>query len=321
MTGSHFFQMFRRGFTYIALLFVLFFAGLFVFAQKGGDEQIVFVPPHSKEKVVSMLFVGDMMFDRQIRKRAEQMGQDYIFSCASSTLRRYDAVVGNLEGPVTHNKSASEGSVVGSPENFVFTFPLFVPKALFDHNIKIVNLGNNHILNFEVEGLHETRRLLDEAGVSYFGGVAGNTSVLRSEFNGREFSFISFNEFGGESASSTVELIQKEKTDGQTVIVYAHWGDEYVEAPLRVHEWTRQFIRAGADVVLGSHPHVVQSWGRVDGKPYYFSLGNFIFDQYWSEEVSQGLAVEAVFDGEQITTQEFNVQMHRDGRSCIEPML
>lgn len=318
MLSSHFFQALGKYFTYLALLCAMLFAGLLVFAQQGSDEQVPRIFPHTKEKAVSVLFVGDMMFDRQIRLRAEQFGQAHIFSCASSTLRQYDAVIGNLEGPVTHHESVSVGSTVGSPENFVFTFPLSVPKALFDHNIKIVNLGNNHILNFRADGLRETRQLLDGAGVSYFGGVAGNTSVLRSEFHGRRFSFVSFNEFGGENASSTIALIQKEKADGQTVIVYAHWGDEYMEAPPRVHEWTAQFVSAGADAVIGSHPHVVQSGGRLNGKPYYFSLGNFIFDQYFNAEVRNGLAVEVVFDGEDIKTREFAVTIHKDGRSCIE---
>lgn len=321
MTGSHFFRALGKWFTYTALLSTVLFAGLLVFAQQVRvhlDERAPIRVLPTKERAVSMLFVGDMMFDRQIRLRAKEFGPDHIFSCASSTLRNYDVVVGNLEGPITHKSSVSVGSVVGSPNNFVFTFPQSVPKALFDHNIKIVNLGNNHILNQGTEGLIETRIMLSEEGVSYFGGVVGNTSVLRSEFSGRQFSFVSFNEFGGDSASSTIALIQKEKMDGQTVIVYAHWGDEYTEAPMRVKEWTAQFIGAGADAVIGSHPHVVQSRGRINGKPYYYSLGNFIFDQYWNEEVSKGLAVEVVFDEGDIKTKEFGVTIHRDGRSCIE---
>lgn len=321
MIRPHFFQILGKWFTYTALLSATLFVGVLVFAEQTRvhlDEKVPTVPSRAEERPISMLFVGDMMFDRQIRLRAEQFGQEHIFSCASSTLKSYDVVIGNLEGPVTHKSSVSVGSVVGSPNNFVFTFPLSVPKALFDHNIKIVNLGNNHILNFKTEGLRETRILLDEAGVSYFGGVAGNTSVLRSEFNGRHFSFVSFNEFGGESASSTIGLIQKEKADGQTVIVYAHWGDEYVDVSKRVREWTKQFMLAGTDTVIGSHPHVVQGWGSVNGKPYYFSLGNFIFDQYFNADVSKGLAVEVVFDGGDIRTKEFAVTIHKDGRSCIE---
>ena len=300
----------------IILFFLILAAGLLSFEKFDGEEVPIFHHT-ARQPLVRLLFVGDMMFDRQARITAGSKGDDYVFSCADDTLRKYDAVVGNLEGPITHNDSLSQGSVVGSHNNYVFTFPLATPKLLLRHNIQIVNLGNNHILNFGTEGLKETREALDASGVGYFGGVRGSTSIYRKTFGGRPFSFVNFNEFGGDSATTTAAEIVKEKVAGNTVILYAHWGDEYMDVPDRVREWTNLFLGSGADAVIGSHPHVVQGWGTVNGKPYYYSLGNFIFDQYWSADVSNGLAVEMVFDGPKITTKEFNVHIGRDGRSCI----
>jgi poly-gamma-glutamate synthesis protein (capsule biosynthesis protein) len=264
-----------------------------------------------------LLFVGDMMFDRHIRQVTDAKGGDYLFLCADETLHAYDAVVGNLEGPITRSESKSLGSAVGSPENYVFTFPLDTAKLLLRHNISIVNLGNNHIYNFESEGLAETRRALKTVGVGYFGGVEGDSTVYRSVFNGKKFSFVNFNEFGGDDATTTTAQIVTEKAAGRAVIVYAHWGDEYVDVPVRVRNWTDLFLDSGADAIIGSHPHVVQGWGVRGGKPYYYSLGNFIFDQYFDADVTRGLAVELVFDGTEVTGREFDVRIHQDGRSCI----
>jgi hypothetical protein len=88
------------------------------------------------------------MFDRRIREITEKTGGDYIFSCIDDLLKSVDLVVGNLEGPITKNKSVSKGSVVGSSDNYRFTFPTTTAELLFRHNIRAVTLGNNHINNF-----------------------------------------------------------------------------------------------------------------------------------------------------------------------------
>jgi poly-gamma-glutamate capsule biosynthesis protein CapA/YwtB (metallophosphatase superfamily) len=304
----------------IALVPALFAAGLFAMAKVGSSKEVSALPAPQPpvEKPVRLLFVGDMMFDRSVRLAAEEHGIDYLFSCASTTLRSYDAVVGNLEGPITDHGSVSAGSAVGTPENFSFTFAPEVASALFSYNIRIVNLGNNHILNRGVSGLHKTREYLDRADVSYFGGIQNDSTVLRTAIKDRPFSFVSFNEFGGESAATTTELIAKEKGEGRTVIVYAHWGDEYVAAPQRVKDWVHRFTVAGADAIIGSHPHVVQARGTHAGVPYFYSLGNFMFDQYWDESVRTGLAAELAFEGPRIVTREFAVMLMSDRRSCIE---
>lgn len=310
------FRALLRGLTYAIIFFAILVGGFFSF--KKYEAEGLFVHSTQAEKLVRLLFVGDMMFDRHIRQVTDAMGGDYLFSCADETLRTYDAVVGNLEGPITRSESKSLGSAVGSPENYVFTFPLETPKLLLRHNISIVNLGNNHIYNFESEGFAETRRTLETVGVGYFGGMKGNTTIYRSSFHGKSVSFINFNEFGGDDATTTASQIAAEKAVGRIVVVYAHWGDEYVDVPDRVRRWSDLFIDSGADAVIGSHPHVVQGWGVRSGKPYYYSLGNFIFDQYFSADVVRGLAVELVFDTQGVTAKEFTVQIHPDGRSCIQ---
>lgn len=105
----------------------------------------------SQNQEAKILFVGDMFFDRQIRKIIYSKGEDYIFSCVHDFLKEADAVVGNLEGPITEKASISLVSQPGDSNNFTFTFPTITAKLLAKNNIKIVSLGNNHIGNFGKE--------------------------------------------------------------------------------------------------------------------------------------------------------------------------
>src|SRR3989344_4502817 len=243
---------------------------------------------YEKEKGAQILFVGDMNFDRYIRQVGEKKGEDFIFSCISNFLKDADVVVGNLEGPITENASVSMGSEIESPENYVFTFPPSTAKTLAKNNIKIVNLGNNHIGNFGQEGIDSTKEYLNKAEIGYFIG----DQIYRTKIKGINMSFISYNEFGGDSPEKTAQKISNEKKNGQMVFVYAHWGDEYSEVPQRIKNIANIFAKSGADFIVGSHPHIILPSEKIRNTTVYYSLGNFIFDQYWNEDVSTGLVLE-----------------------------
>jgi gamma-polyglutamate biosynthesis protein CapA len=277
-----------------------------------------------EKKEVKILFVGDMMFDRYIRQVGNSKGQDFVFSCINNFLKDSDMVVGNLEGPITSNPSVSMGSVIESPPNYTFTFPPSTVKLLSSNNIKLVNLGNNHIGNFGQEGIVSTKKYLNDAGVNYFGSLTPAPSpkergdqIFRSEINGSDISFISYNEFSGDSVQSVAKIISEEKANEQMVFVYAHWGDEYVPPPERVKKLAHSFVDMGAEMVIGSHPHIVQEKEVYKNKFIYYSLGNFIFDQYWNKEVSTGLVLEVDISGGKINVIEHKVSLNRDGRTCL----
>jgi poly-gamma-glutamate synthesis protein (capsule biosynthesis protein) len=280
-----------------------------------------------EKKETKILFVGDMMFDRYIRKVGYTQGEDFVFSCKDSNgmvlsdfLKDSDLVVGNLEGPITENASVSMFTTPGGDGNFTFTFPTNTAKLLAKDNIKLVSLGNNHIGNFGMEGLDSTKKFLTEAEVGFFGGYGGDEAIYRIEINGNKISFISFNEFGIEPVESIVSKIKQEKSNKQTVIVYAHWGDEYVAPPQRIKNIAKLFADAGADFVIGSHPHVVLSSEKIENTTVYYSLGNFIFDQYWNDEVSTGLVLEFLIEGKKPTDwkiKEHKISIGRDGRTCL----
>jgi poly-gamma-glutamate synthesis protein (capsule biosynthesis protein) len=90
------------------------------------------------------------------------------------------------------------------------------------------------------------------------------------------------------------------------VIPYFHWGAEYVSVPnQRQRSLAYAAIDAGADLVLGAHPHWVQETERYQGVPIFYSLGNFVFDQMWSTETRQGVIATFAFAGSRVTDVQF----------------
>ncbi len=106
------------------------------------------------------------------------------------------------------------------------------------------------------------------------------------------------------------------------IVVYSHWGYEYEHEPNIIQrQLAHEFIDAGADLVVGSHPHVIQSSEVYRDKHIYYSLGNLIFDQYWEESVRCGLFISVTINPKDFsyTTQETTVHLEKDGSTVIAP--
>jgi len=257
---------------------------------------------HHTSSGVRILFAGDMMFDRSVRTTAEARGEDFLFECIDPLLAASDITIANLEGPITPAPSQSVGSAIGAPDNYVFTFPLSTAVLLERHHIALVNLGNNHIENFGEAGVETTIAALRDAGVGYFGDPLEST-VATTTIRGVSLAFINYNEFSaqgrsasGGAAATTITQIKAARAKGELPIVYTHWGVEYAPtAPERIHELAHAFVDAGGVAVIGSHPHVIEDHETYHGAPIYYSLGNFIFDQYWNDAVTHGLMLEITF--------------------------
>ncbi len=263
-----------------------------------------------------ILFVGDMSFDRWIRQVVDRKGGDFIFSCIDPLLKGADFVVGNLEGPITSKPSVSQGSAIGSSANYILTFPPGTGDLLAKHNFKAVNIGNNHIGTFGREGLVSTHHDLNKAGIGFFGGLVGDEPIYRTEYKGIKLSFISYNEFGGSTPENVARNIVQEALSERIVIVYAHWGDEYSDKITRIQEVAKIFADAGANAIIGSHPHIVLPREYIGSTLVYYSLGNFIFDQYWDSKVSHGLTVLLHITEHGITADEQMVNLSKNGSTC-----
>jgi len=297
-------------------------AGLaFGFIPTGSSLSYV-APPFpiiAKQKTATVLFGGDMMFDRSIRTVAQEKGGDFLFSCLDPLLSGPDLVVANLEGPITNNESVSVGTSAPDLNNYTFTFPTSTATLLMRHHVGLVSIGNNHIMNFSREGLIQTLQYLDAAGVGHFGDPDKSESerVARREINGIQFSFVNWSDWTSDKTDHTVAQVRDEAQVGRVVVVYTHWGDEYVPPPARVKQLAHSFIDAGAAIVIGSHPHIVQDHEVYNGKDIYYSLGNLIFDQYWMDSVRRGLMLSVQFSKEGVTSvKEIPVELQRDRRTC-----
>lgn len=272
---------------------------------------------YSKQNDTKLIFVGDINFDRYIREVVNEKGGDFIFSCMGDVLKSADLVIGNLEGPITDNPSVSTNTEVGSPANYIFTFPTTTARLLQKYNIKLVNIGNNHIYNFQKQGLLSTKDYLKKSGINYIGGLRGDEAIYRTKLAGTKISFISYNQFGGDVPEKVAEKISKENKEGRFVIVYAHWGEEYNPVTYHQRNTAKLFSQSGAKIIIGSHPHVISPSEKVGDTLVYYSLGNFIFDQYWSSEVRTGLVLEIYIKNGQTNASEKRVILGRDGRTCL----
>lgn len=270
-----------------------------------------------------VLVAGDMMFDRSVRAAMDAHGGDFVFSCIDDTLKNADLVVANLEGPITDNQSLSLGSIPNTPANYTFTFAPATAALLFAHHVRLVNLGNNHVRNYGLGGEAATKLYLEKAGVEYFGDPSTKTVAYES-VQGVRLAFINYNEFAPQgatsAASTTVAQIQEAKLTGFVPVVYTHWGVEYAStSPKYIQDLAHAFVDAGAAIVVGSHPHVVEQREVYKGAYIYYSLGNFIFDQYFSPAVQQGLVLSLTFTQQGVASvTELPVVLGHDRRTCLQ---
>lgn len=274
------------------------------------------------KEVISLVFVGDMMLDRQIRQVLAARGPEHVFGGVAELITSADIAAGNLEGPITDGSSVSWGTAVGDMNNMRFTFPTTTPVTLLAQGFDLVSIGNNHINDFGTTGVESTKRFLREAGLSFVGDPLRTADEpVFKEVRGVSVAFVAYNQFYGSDPQPTLQAIREaRRKEADAIVVMAHWGEEYTPDPtMEQRELARQMSDAGADLVIGTHSHVIGLSEDIGKTRVYYSLGNFIFDQYFSPEVKCGLAVRAsVTDGGGMTFDEVRVGMLSDGRTVLE---
>lgn len=237
---------------------------------------------------VTLNAVGDLMLARDIIDLMDRHGSVHPFAAVSSLLRDADVTIANMEGTFTDRG-------VQGPKFYTFRTPPRHARGLAEAGIDVVALGNNHTLDFGRDGLADTLAALDAAGIKH-SGAGTNEQDARSpavvEANGLRLAFLSYNAvleatFAGSAspgvARAQVAAVQTDVTaagqQADLVIVSLHAGAEYTDTPTpEQRSLARAAIDAGAALVLGSHPHVLQGWERYNGGLIVYSLGNFVFD-------------------------------------------
>lgn len=268
------------------MLKIISIVGIFLISL--FSKEVVYVAPElPKPNPVTITIVGDMMFDRYVRKLMNTYGEQYPFEKINLNT---DIVVGNLEGTITENQSIATKDILR------FTFDPKVADLLKKNNFTAVSLANNHTRDFGYKGYTTTIDFLNKAGIGHFGDWENVENLSNTvEIKRKTIEFIGFNEFSYRNFEKVLAAVASSTAD--FTIVFPHWGVEYEKEPSTLQKtWAHKFIDAGADAVIGSHPHVTQTIEWYKEKPIVYSLGNFIFDQYTDKDTKKGTMVKITLD-------------------------
>jgi poly-gamma-glutamate synthesis protein (capsule biosynthesis protein) len=307
-----------------------YYAGLPT-SQIGVNERTDIIAKLHQAKLTgdewSMVAVGDIGLGRSVytqMKAAGDMAKPYRYF--ADTLRSADLAVANLECAV------SDAKAVITNTGMTFVAPFEAAAGLKDSGIDAVSLANNHAFNGGADGYRDTLAEIKRLGLTAFGGGLNTTEAHTERIitvKGIKVALLGYSSITGSTAATAdspgmaylsmapwgrytpsesdqmAADIAAARTRADVVIPYFHWGTEYThQANDDQRAVAHRAIEAGADLVLGAHPHWVQGVEWYQGKLITYSLGNFVFDQAWAVETTQGTALKLKFRGRSVTAAE-----------------
>jgi hypothetical protein len=244
-----------------------------------------------------MVAVGDVMLDRNVGKRIKANGATSILARVRDQLRAPALTFANLECPLS-----STGP--HDPPNCCFRADPATVSVLRDGGIDVVALANNHSLNAGRQGILNTLDVLDRNNIAYAGAARDRAQVWQPalfEVKGLRVGFLACTDLSfdhgsytkvGPDRAAAVAAVKAARKQTDLLFVSVHWGEEYQSLPSKRQQATaRALIDAGADCILGHHPHTLQGVGVYRGRPILYSMGNFVFDQRQGERMTS-----AIFD-------------------------
>lgn len=290
----------------------------------------LFVPVRGEEGVgedegaVSLVFVGDIMLDRGVAWTvARRASGDYKFIFVNvPTLKNADVLFGNLEGPLSDK---------GRDRFNLYSFR-FIPEtitSLSSAGFDVLSIANNHIGDWGKDAFIDTLSRLESAGIVPVGDIRdeeGETALKVITVKGITFGFLGFTDVGPEwlgvgepprlsiaSVDNVKKLVAMHAPKVDYLIVSFHFGNEYQTSPSkRQRILAEAAVKAGAKLIIGHHPHVVQPVETYGDGLIAYSLGNFIFDQNFSPDTSQGRVLEVfVKNGQTINYFEHLVKFNK----------
>ena len=272
-----------------------------VYAALGADQ-----PAPTSGAVadaVSMTWVGDIIMARMVHvKMLEYSDWSAPFRSIYPELTGADLTIANLETSL----SDSFETII-DPTTFTFKTDTAAIAGMQLAQLDIICRANNHSFNYGAQGMDDTSAVLDAAGMLHFGmghTLEESRRAVVVERGGTTYAFLGYNGISDDWDAATpdspgtaplvdwmvVEDIRREVAAGHVVIPYFHWGTEYTYDPNDEQRYFAQVaIDSGAALVMGTHPHWVQAVETYAGKAIIYSLGNFVFDQEWSQETKEGM--------------------------------
>lgn len=245
-------------------------------------------------KTVTIIVTGDIIPARYVNYKVTHLNNfQHPYLKTAEFLRNADLTLVNLEAPLVPKCPVVE-------EGMTFCGDQRNVGGLVYAGIDIASLANNHSGNYGTKGISETQSLLITNGITPVGyGLIGYKKV-----KGVKFAILAYNGVGPKFDLSKIGAdIKEAKKNSDVVIVMPHWGKEYVHkpesspgvAPDDPKVVSHAMIDAGADLIVGNHPHWYQGVEIYKNKLITYAHGNFIFDQMWSLETTQGVVGKYTF--------------------------
>lgn len=266
-----------------------------------------------EDSAIRFVFAGDILLSDHVLGAYHKAGSidGVVDQTYQSVIDSSDVFMVNQEFPFSDRGTAA------ADKQYTFRLPPEKVSLFQEMGIDIVTLANNHALDFGTDALLDTCATLDAAGI-YRVGAGANLDEAKMpvimDIKGKTIGFLGASRVipvGSWNATSTspgmlttydptvlIEEIKKAREICDFVIVYVHWGIERDEYPQDYQRtMARQYIDAGADMVIGSHPHVLQGMEYYNGKPIIYSLGNFVF----GSSIPKTALLRADWDGENLS--------------------
>jgi poly-gamma-glutamate capsule biosynthesis protein CapA/YwtB (metallophosphatase superfamily) len=275
---------------------------------------------------ISLMFTGDINLGRCVAKETIKAG-DYThpFRFVAEKLRSADITIGSLDGTISdqsHFMPCPDSTNLIGPENMV--------QGLQFAGFDVITVATNHSKDCGEKGYNckdqsflDTMHTLSAAGIEPVGGgenLSGSRRPVILERQGIRFAFLAVNQidervWATENLPGTAPLsphmIEQIKMDiaaarelADVVVVLPQWGIEYASRPEAIQRiWAQEFLNAGASLVIGNGPHIVQPMEVFQNGISYYALGNFVFDQDQKHR-REGIVVKAIFNGTQLESWE-----------------
>jgi len=288
-----------------------------VYLQKAGFGNLISKenkkPDRPDPTKITIQTFGDLMLDRYVRKTINNHSSEYPFENIKDLLDQADFNVVNLEGTLTDFPTKSI-----QPNDTTFTFSKRHAETLRDLNFTITSLANNHSRDFGTTGAQQTKETLKTNNIAYFGDYFNKNEISHVEnYSGTKIGFVGYHQLSNTGFQNVLNEVARLRDKVDFLIVYAHWGIEYARMNFSDAQQAAayQLIEEGADAVVGMHPHVVQPIEIYKGKIIFYSLGNFVFDQLFSDDVREELGVRIIIEPKQVTYQfitleNIDIQIH-----------
>lgn len=296
----------------VGLIFIPILVTLGIILVRHPETQIREVlPVQESPKPITLTFVGDVMMDRGVRNSVvKNMSGDYSALFANTSyLADADIAFANLEGTATEEISKRTGS------RFSFRMDPVSVTALKNAGVDIVSFANNHVGDYSTKGFLGTIDTLKVNNLLYAGAGENHADVTTPkviDVRGTKVGFLAATDVGPTWLAATntkpgillvadpnfLAIVTAAKAQVDVLIVSFHWGNEYSPANEGQERIAHAVIDAGADIIVGHHPHVMEKVEQYKDKLIYYSLGNFIFDQYFSEHTMRGMVAQVSIDPE-----------------------